>query len=328
MKQIRCRDLATASVLLVALLSSGCATTSPKPEAVEAPVSRMDQQAAQAQASAPGHKTFKRKIAIGRFSNETRYGKTFLRDENEDPLGKQVTDMLSSRLVESGRFLVFERPDLNQLKAEQAISGDANLVGVDTLILGSLTEFGRSVTGKSGFLSSTKVQTATATVEVRLVNSRTGHAFFSATGSGEASTESGNVAGFGSAASYDATLNDKAISAAISDMLGELINKLEERPWRTDILDVQDGQLFISGGKRQGLKIGDKLDIMREGKKVRSKQSGFDISLPPTRIGTGQVAAFFGESEADEGSVVTLTSGTLPATIDNLFVAEPKEAGR
>lgn len=320
--------VAVGGAVMLSMLISGCATVSTKTEAVEAPVSRMEQQAAQAQVAKPDKKTFKRKIAIGRFTNETRYGKTFLRDDDLDPLGKQVTDMLSSRLVESGRFLVFERPDLTKLKAEQEILGDSNLVGVDTLILGSLTEFGRSTIGKSGFLSATKKQIATATVEVRLVDPRTGHVFFSATGSGEANTESGSVAGFGSKADYDASLNDRAISAAISDMLGDLINKLEERPWRTDILEVEGDKLYISGGSRQGLKVGDELAIMREGKKVRSKQSGFDISLPPSQVGTGKVLAFFGDSEANEGSVVQLTSGTLPAEFNELFMAEKKEAGQ
>jgi hypothetical protein len=35
---------------------------------------------------------------------------------------------------------------------------------------GRVTEFGRSITGKAGFLSSTKVQTARAKVDVRIVD--------------------------------------------------------------------------------------------------------------------------------------------------------------
>jgi curli biogenesis system outer membrane secretion channel CsgG len=57
----------------------------------------------------------KRKVAIARFSNETRYGKTLLRDVDQDPLGKQATDMLSTRLVASKKFLIFERPDLSKI---------------------------------------------------------------------------------------------------------------------------------------------------------------------------------------------------------------------
>jgi len=304
---------------------SACATTSAPPKPVEAPVSKAEQHEAQEALKVSEEKVFKRKIAIARFSNETRYGRTFLRDDELDPLGKQVSDMLASRLVESGKFLVFERQDLGKIKKEQEIVGQANLIGVDTLILGSLTEFGRSTTGKTGFLSGTKMQTARAKVETRLVDPRTGHAFFSSTGTGEASMESGSVAGFGSKADYDATLNDKAIAAAISDMISGLISKMEERPWRTDILKLQGKKVFISGGERQGIKVGDELVVMLEGEKVKSGQSGFVISLPPTPAGIIRISGLFGDSEANEGAVGEIISGPISEDIKSLFVTSKEE---
>ena len=141
------------------------------------------QKKAQKIALAPRKRILKRKIAIGRFTNETRYGKTFLRDGDSDPLGKQASDMLANRLVSSKKFLVFERPDINKIKREQGVIKESNLIGVDALILGAVTEFGRSTTGKVGFLSATKKQTARAKVEIRMVDVRTGHVFFSASGS-------------------------------------------------------------------------------------------------------------------------------------------------
>ena len=139
----------------VSLLLSACATTSSPPAPVDAPASRTQQIEAQKAAALPQQKTFKRKLAIGRFSNETRYGRTLLTDSSSDPLGKQATDMLASRLVASNKFLVFERQDLGKIVDEQKRLGASasDLVGVDALVLGSVTEFGRSTTGKAGFLS-------------------------------------------------------------------------------------------------------------------------------------------------------------------------------
>jgi len=305
------------------LFLSACAVPTQPQEPVEAPASRAQQVEAQRQISAPQTKTLKRKVAIGRFTNETRYGRTFQVDSENDPLGKQASDMLMNRLVASKKFLVFERQDIGRIKKEQAILGESDLVGVDALILGSVTEFGRSVTGKSGFLSATKIQSAHAKVEIRLVDPRTGHAFFTATGTGEASTESGEVAGFGSKAAYDGTLNDRAISAAISDVQGVLMNKLEERPWRTDILKVSGNRLFLSGGRLQGLKVGDVLTVMKQGEMVKSAQTGFTITLPPTPLGKVRITNFFGDSESNEGSVAELISGTAnAATGEVLFVTE------
>ena len=284
------------------------------------------QKKAQKKALAPRKRVFKRKIAIGRFTNETRYGKTFLRDGDRDPLGKQASDMLANRLVSSKKFLVFERPDINKIKREQDVIKESNLIGVDALILGSVTEFGRSTTGKAGFLSATKKQTARAKVEIRMVDVRTGHVFFSASGSGEAITESGEVAGFGSRADYDATLNDKAIGAAISDLLNSVISKLDERIWRTDILRIKGSEIIIAGGKRQGIKVGDVLSMMREGEKVKSKQTGFEISLPATKVGEIRILGLFGDTETNEGSLGTILSGTFSdGRTDGLFVSENRK---
>jgi curli biogenesis system outer membrane secretion channel CsgG len=300
-----------SAMAVVTLTAAGCATTSPTQQIVAAPVSAAQQADAQRQAALPVAKTLKRKVAIGRFTNETRYGKTFQVDPNLDPLGKQASDMLATRLVASQKFLVFERPDLDKVKAEQSITHESGLVGVDALIIGSVTEFGRSTTGKSGFLSGTKVQTAHAKVEVRLVDVRTGYVFFTASGTGDASTESGEIAGFGSKADYDASLNDRAIGAAISDVQSSLISKLEERPWRTDILKVDGHQLYLSGGSRQGIQVGDTLTVLKAGETVKSGQSGFNITLPAKAVGQIRIVSRFGDNETNEGAVADIISGDI-----------------
>jgi len=313
-------SVAAASVLS---LLAGCATTTPPTKKIQAPASGAKQTEAQHQANLVTIKTLKRKVAIGRFTNETRYGKSFQVDANNDPLGKQASDMLATRLVASQKFLVFERPDLDKVTAEQSITHESGLIGVDALIIGSVTEFGRSTTGKSGFLSGTKVQTAHAKVEMRIVDIRTGYVFFTASGTGDASTESGEIAGFGSRADYDATLNDRAIGAAISDVQNALISKLDERPWRTDILKVDGQQMYISGGSRQGLKVGDTLAILRQGEQVKSGQTGFNISLPPTEVGQIRILSLFGDNETNEGAVAEIVSGNVSGAQKNaLYISE------
>ncbi len=310
---------------IIFLLSlSGCATVSQEIEPQESQIPRSEQQTAQKEISIPVQKTYKRKIAIIRFTNETTYGRSLLLDKDLDRIGKQTSDMLASRLIKSGRFLVFERTDLNKLLDEQKNSSVASqLVGVDAVIAGSVTEFGRSVTGEVGFLSSTKLQTAKAKVDIRLIDLRTGHAFFSAIGAGQATTESAEAFGFGSRAGYDATLNDKVIASAITNVIDELISNLEKRPWRTDILEIDGEQIFISGGKLQGLKIGDSLIVMKPGKAIKSKQSGFNVSLPPSKVASIKVVSFFGDNETNEGSVCKLIEGNIDsAMIHDLFVAE------
>jgi curli biogenesis system outer membrane secretion channel CsgG len=319
------RSLAAAAALALA----ACVTPQQRPVMVESPVPQPTQAAAQQAALAPQAPRYKRKVAVGRFTNETTYGRSLLNDADLDRIGKQASDMLASRLVMSGQFIVLERPDLSKIQREQGIAGAASLVGADTLVMGSVTEFGRSTTGKVGFLSSTKTQLAKAKVDIRLVDVRTGHAYFSSTGAGEASTEVGEVAGWGGRADYDATLNDRAIAAAISDVIDRIVAKLGDRPWRTDILDVQGAQVFITGGRGQGLKAGDDLAVMEAGQTVKSAQSGFEVALPPRQIAALKVVSTFGDGETNEGSVCQVTSGAVEkAAVPKLFVTEARKGAQ
>lgn len=316
-------------VSLATLLLSACASQTPAVSKNDSQYSIEAQQKAQQKATVETvieKPTLKRKLALGRITNETMHGKSLLRDNQDDVLGKQVTDMLSKSLSESGNFLVFERPDLGRLQSEAALTGnEMELVGVDTLIIGSLTEFGRKTVGEKGFLSSSKKQVAFAKVDLRLVDVKTGHIYTSISGSGEASTEAASVAGFGSRASYDGTLNDSAINNAISDAVNALSQKMLTRPWKADVLAIEDGVLFISGGKSQGLHAGITLSVMTKGKKVKSKQTGTTITLPGKPVGTIEVQSVFGETVLEEGSVAIPTKGDFAAySVDQLVVMENK----
>lgn len=305
----------------------GCATQ-PKPIETENPkYSLEEQKAAQSatiQTSQEATPTLKRKIAIGRVTNETIHGRSLLRDKSGNPLGKQVADMLSQKLVESGQFLILERPDLGRLEAESQASGsDFNNVGVGTLIIGSLVEFGRNTTGTKGFWSKSKKQTASAKVAFRLVDTANGVAYFSASGAGAASTETGEVAFVGSTASYDGSLNDAAIDAAISDVVDEIIQNLSRRPWYTVFLSSTDEGIYISGGKSQGIVSGMELAVETMGSKVKSAQTGFNITLPGNKIATIRVVSTFGDNETNEGALVTVSSGSIANyKIDQLRVIE------
>ncbi|HEX4583471.1 MAG TPA: CsgG/HfaB family protein [Burkholderiaceae bacterium] len=297
-----------------ALLLAGCAVQTPRVETREAPQSLAQQKAAQREevaktVSAP---TLKRKIALGRISNETNYGQSLLRDRQDDPLGKQVTDLFSKALTESGAFLVLERPDIGRIKDEASLVGtDLKLVGADTLIVGSLTEFGRKQVGETGFFSATRRQVAFAKVDIRLVDVKTGHVFFATSGAGEASTEAASTLGFGSHAAYDGTLNDASVRQAVSEAVNRLINELSRKPWQTYILSVDRGRIFIAGGASQGVKPGMTFDIQTAGEQVKSPQTGFEITLPGRSVAELRIDSNFGDSETNEGSTGALVSGSL-----------------
>lgn len=311
-------------LIALPLMLAGCASQGPQPEDVEPRVSPEAQQRAQQEAHAePVRLALKRKIAVGRISNETTYGKSLLRS-GQDELGNKVTDMFQQALVNSGNYLVFERPGLEHLQKEAALSQqEQNLVGVDTLVLGSLTEFGRDTTGETGFFSSSKKQEATATVDLRLVDVNTGQAFASLSGTGAASTETARTMGFGSVAGYDGSLNDRAIGAAVNAAVEKLTQMMLLKPWTADIVAVEDERIFISGGASQGVEAGMVFDVVTRGEKVKSATTGGVITLPGKKIAELRVESLFGRSELDQGAVGRITSGSIAGhPIANLQVQE------
>jgi len=268
-------------------------------------------------------KGLKRKVVIARFSNETKHGNSFLLDENNDRLGKQASDILAARLTDSGKFLMFERQDLDKIKAEQDLANiTPSFVGADYLIIGSVSEFGRSTVSEVGIFSRNLKQKASATVNVRLVDVTTGEIIFSQEGSGEALSEANRVFGVGERAGYDSKLDDEALSAAISKLVSNLIENLLDQPWIAYILDVQQDQIIVSGGKSQGLKRGDILKIMKRGRMVINQQTGFEIELPREEVAKLQVLSFAGNGN-NEVSICVLTSGSITGMkTDQLIIQE------
>jgi curli biogenesis system outer membrane secretion channel CsgG len=301
-------------VVLLAIGAGGCAIQTAPVAQKEAPQTLAAQKTAQAAvtAQAPATPTLKQKIALGRITNETNYGQSLLRDRHDDPLGKQVTDLMSKALAESGSYLVFERPDITRLQAESRLTDTKlDLVGVDALIVGSLTEFGRKTVGESGFVSSSKRQVAFAKVDIRVVDVKTGHVFFATSGAGEASTETASTFGFGSRAGYDGTLNDAAIRQAVTDAVSRLAVEMKSRPWQTYILKTEAERVYIGGGKSQGIRPGMRFSVQTQGETVKSPQTGAVITLPGREVAQIQVESMFGDSELNEGSLASIVSGSL-----------------
>jgi len=264
-------------------------------------------------------RVIKRKVAIGRFSNETQYAKGIFYDKENDPMGKQALDILSAKLAASGKFLLLERSDIASL-LEEAKKSDNGLatIGADYMIIGSITEFGRKNTGKSGVFTNVKTQTVEAAVAIRLVDVATGLIIYSDEGKGSAELTTKTTMGVGGQASYDATLSDKAISEAIGQLVENIINKCTDKPWRTFFLSYDSDAQLIAGGASQGIKAGDVFAVKTKGKKVKNPQTGVMIELPGKQIGTVTVSATGGDTPETEYSFVTFSGNGATVNAEKL----------
>lgn len=270
-------------------------------------------------------RSLKRKVAIARFSNETKYGRGFFDKENEDRLGKQAMDILSSKLVETDKFLLLERTDLEQISKEKEIANlKAMDIPADYLIVGSVTEFGRKTTSDVGLFSRTKKQTAYAKVSIRLVDVRTSQIIYSEEGEGEAFVEAGTVLGMGNTAEYDATLNDKVINAAISKLVNNIVERLLDNPWKSYLIAYEEGNYFIAGGEKQGIKVGDEFVVYKRGTVVKNPQTNSDIELPGKMVSRIKVISTIPGTEITELSICSKLSGELPLEdFSEYYIQEP-----
>ncbi|AVM51938.1 curli biogenesis system outer membrane secretion channel CsgG [Bacteroides zoogleoformans] len=251
----------------------------------------------------------KRKVAIGRFSNETQYAKGIFYDKENDPMGKQALDILSAKLASSGKFLLLERSDLSKLLEECERGGNvSSSLGADYLIIGSITEYGRKNIGKNGVFSSQKSQIVEAAVAIRLVEVSSGLIIYSDEAKGTAELTTKTTMGIGGQAAYDATLSDKAISEAIGQLVENIINKCTNNPWKTYFLSYDSDAVLIAGGKSQGIKEGMTFAVMTKGKKVKNPQTGILISLPGKKIGAAKVVSTGGDTPETEYSFVEVNS--------------------
>jgi len=302
-----------AAAAAVSLLFAGCATMQEQKvheTPTTGPAVSKTVQAARAHKDEPAG--LKYKVAIGRFSNETRYGQSFFVDAENDRIGKQAMDILSAKLFDTGKFIMLERSDLEKIQKELAM-GDAPALKntADYLVLGSITEFGRKEVSDVGWFSRVKKQEAFAKVHIRIVDVSTGQIIYSEEGKGTAYSEAGTVMGVGDKSAYDSELNDKAIDAAISDLASNIIENMTDKPWHGYLLGYEDGMLITSGGKSQNIKVGDRFDVMESGKKVKNPQTNMTITLPGKKLATIEIVSTAGDTPENEVSFATITQGEM-----------------
>jgi curli biogenesis system outer membrane secretion channel CsgG len=314
--------------VMCASLTTACATVNKKQVVATAqPATAIS--ATQAEA-ALNTKSLKRKVAIGRFTNETTYGQGFFIDEDNNRIGKQAMDILSSKLFQTGKFIMLERADLGQIEKELAMGGTSTLKNAaDYLIVGSITEFGRKEVSDVGVFSRVKKQEANAKVNIRIVDVSTGQIIYSEEGKGIAYSEAGSIMGVGDRAGYDSSLNDKVLDVAITNLASNIIENMLDKPWQSYILSYEESSLIISGGKSQNIAPGTQFEIIKEGKKVKNPQTGIFITLPGKAIGVIEVTASFGDTPDSEVSFGTIVSGNLKLYIKaqdytGLFIQEMK----
>jgi curli biogenesis system outer membrane secretion channel CsgG len=218
----------TLLALLAAALAAGCTTTETS-RAVE------PARTAAAASTAPAYTGPKAPISVGNFDNRSSFGRGIFA-EGGDRLGSQSKTILVSHLQQTNRFNVLDRENMAEARQEAALRQATQAIkGADFLVTGSVSEFGRKEVGDRalfGLLGRGKTQVAYAKVTLNIVNPLTSEVVYSVAGGGEYTLSEREILGFGSTASYDATLNGKVLDLAIREAVDRLVAGLESGAWK------------------------------------------------------------------------------------------------
>lgn len=311
--------------------------------------------------SLAGQAPSKRRIAVLDFDYATVHQWVYDIFGSDQDIGKGIADMLVTNLVRNGTYSVIERKQLDQVLREQNFqqSGRADpssavqlakLLGVDAIIIGSITQFGRDDKklgvggagvhvggiGIGGF--GKKSAKAVVQIDARIVSTTTAEILGVATGHGESKrsgmTLAGGLAigGTGGAGVLDMgssnfanTIIGEATRFAVDSLTGQLVSaagSIQETKVeiRALVADVSGGEVTINVGTGAGVKVGAEYDVVRPGREIKDPATGRVLRRTTTPIGKLKV------TQADEGSATgTLTGG--PARVGDCVGTCPANMG-
>jgi curli biogenesis system outer membrane secretion channel CsgG len=271
---------------------------------------------------------------------------------NQD-IGKGISDLLVDRLVNGGAYSVIERKQLDKILAEQNFSNSdradattaakiGRVLGVDAIVVGSITQFGRDdkrtnvggsaiggITGRYGIggVSKTK-STAVCAITARLINTTTAEILASASARGESKRSGTGLLGAGgssmnqggggidmASSNFANTIIGEAVTAAVTDLAGQLGSRASALPVTIVQIDAlvadvtPDGTMTINAGSRSGVKVGDRLEVKRKSREIRDPATGKVLRRVESQLGELLI------TEVDEGSAVGKYTGSAPAKV-------------
>ncbi len=221
-----------------------------------------------------------------------------------------LTEMLTSVLVRTGRFVVLERAVMPQIQQEQQLgaSGAVStpsaaqqgaLLGAQALITGDITGFtfeksslGGSVTNLiKGLRVAAEKVSAEVIIDLRLIDASTGEILHSAKGKGKAS-QTGVAADLirdEKSYSADATMATplgQASRQAIQEAVTAVLIGMPRVRWSARIADVREGVVYLSAAAADGMRPGLELEVFQAGEALVDPETGRSLGAPEKYVGT------------------------------------------
>jgi curli biogenesis system outer membrane secretion channel CsgG len=226
---------------------------------------------------------------------------------------RTLTEMLTTTLTATGRFVVLERQQMQAITAEQDLNAagrvnketgaaQGRIIGAQAMITGDIT--GYSYTQQSvganalnvikGLKLGASRVSAAVIVDLRMIDATTGEVLASAKGNGSASS---------TGVAADLTKDDEQISSsgtwstplgqasreAITRVVEQLVAGLPEPRWSAKIVDVRDGVVYLNAGEDGGVSPGLVLEVYEVQPALIDPDTGKNLGAPDKLLGEIQV---------------------------------------
>lgn len=258
--------------------------------------------------------SLKKRVAVINFEDKAGYGHN---------VGQGVADMLVTSLVESEKFIVIEREELDEILKEQGLGQSGlvtpqsaakvgQLLGIQRIITGSVTEFGSKQNkvggGIGGFNLGVSTTTARVAVDIRIVNVNTGEITMAKSAEGEdSSTGLDNVGlediDFHNSSTWDNTQLGIASREAINSCVEYIVEDMQGLPWEGKIIKADGATIYMKPGSKGGVEPGMEFAVYRPGEELIDPDTGISLGSEESKIGTIQYVADVGEGKAGKAIV-------------------------
>jgi len=305
-------------------------------------------------AVAPTQPVVKHRVAIMNFEYGTVRTDVIQLFGSDQDVGKGISDLLVTKLVQDGKYSVIERTALDKVLTEQNFSNsdraDSNsaakigkVLGVDAIIIGSITQFGRDDkhtnvgggghsnpwTGGFGKVGLSKSK-AIVGISARVVDVNTGEILAAVNGLGESDRSGTSLGGGGGdwwrgggggldmgSSNFGATILGEAVKKAVDDTGTQLGGDAGKIP--TLKLTV-NGLVADVSGNTLIVNVGSKAGV-KVGDKLNVTRQVRVVKDPTTGKVIKSVEDKVGEAtvtEVDADSATATFSGSGPAKVGDV----------
>lgn len=264
-----------------------------------------DEKAKLSETNYPAYSGPKKRIAVTKFDNKA-HG-----NWGNWQVGDGMAEMLTTELMNTGRFIVVERNALQDVVDEQKL-GQSGLVQKDTvtkigqilgaqiIVRGVVSEFEQNESGGGkgisfgGISLGHKSANAHVAVDIRLIDTTSGQVLYSHNAAGRAESSSmslgvnlGGVSFGGD--EFKKTPIGQATRQAIADAVRFIIDRMEQVPFSAKVVKAEGRKVYINAGSLMNIKPGTKFRAFSVGEDIVDPETGLKLGSEEKALCTVEV---------------------------------------